>query len=388
VDSASRRRRLLAAAGGLGLVVAAAALVAANDGRDDDGGGPAGRAVVVSARPVRDADGYAVTRSFVGRVEARRRSAVGFELAGTLDRVHVDEGDEVAEGELLAELDTDRLRARRDRLMAARERASAERELAEATLRRRRALFEGDAASAQGLDEAERSARTARAALREAEASVRSVSVDLEKSLLRAPYDARVSARRADEGQVLAAAEPVLELLERSAPEARIGVAGEATEALATGQRHGLRIRGRRFPATVRALLPVRERATRTVDVLLRLESGPASVRSGDLAALELQRRIAERGFWLPLEALTASARGLWACYVTEPLSAGAAEATGDGTHRLARRELEVLHQQGDRAFVRGTLSAGELVVVEGLHRLAPGLEVRLASDEPRVAGR
>jgi len=369
-------------------VLGTAALVAATGARDGEAGKRPSRAVVVSARPVRAADGYAVTRSFVGRVEARRRSAVGFELAGTLDRVHVDEGDEVDAGELLAELDTDRLRARHDRLVAARERASAERELAEATLRRRRALFEGDAASAQALDEAERSARSARAALREAEASVRSVGVDLEKSHLRAPYDARVSARRADEGQVLAAAEPVLELLERSAPEARIGVAGEAIEALAIGQAQALRIRGRRFPATVHALLPLRERATRTVDVLLRLESDPASVRSGDLAALELRRRIAERGFWLPLEALTASSRGLWACYVAEPLGAGTREATGDGTHRLARRELEVLHQQGDRAFVRGTLSAGELVVVEGLHRLAPGLEVRLAREEPRVAGR
>ena len=59
-------------------------------------------------------------------------------------------------------------------------------------------------------------------------------------------------------------------------------------------------------------------------------------------------------------------------------------EAAGDATHRLARRELELLHQEADRAFVRGTLKAGELVVGEGLQRLVPGLDVRLATTDGR----
>jgi len=347
---------------------------------------PRGDALVVRASPVQREDGYTVHRSFVGRVEARRRSEVGFELAGTLATVHGNEGDVVERGAVLAELDTQRLQARRAELRAARERARADLALAEATARRRRALFEGDAASAQQLDEAERAHRAARAGVLEADAALEAVEVDLRKSRLAAPYDSLVAARRADEGQVVAAGEPVLVLLERTAPEARIGVAGGAIDGLAVGQTHTVRVGDREIAATLRALLPVRERGTRTVDAILALDTAYDGVRAGDLAVLEIESPVDEPGFWLPLGALTESARGLWACYVAETL---ARHEPGDlprgATHRLARRELEVLHETGESAYVRGTLADGEKVVVAGLHRLVPGLAVRLA--EPETGG-
>ena len=46
----------------------------------------------------------------------------------------------------------------------------------------------------------------------------------------------------------------------------------------------------------------------------------------------------------------------------------------------VERRQLEVLHAESDRAFVRGTLRDGETVVAMGLHRLVPGLVVHVAS--------
>ena len=54
----------------------------------------------------------------------------------------------------------------------------------------------------------------------------------------------------------------------------------------------------------------------------------------------------------------------------------------GSATHKLRRRELEIVHQEADRVFARGTLSDGEMVVVEGLHRLVPDQLVRIAADD------
>ncbi len=79
------------------------------------------------------------------------------------------------------------------------------------------------------------------------------------------------------------------------------------------------------------------------------------------------------------MTALTESSRGLWACYIAEPVASR--DRLGSETHRLRRRELEVVHQEVDRVFVRGTLSAGELVVSEGLHRLVPNQRVRSATN-------
>ena len=41
------------------------------------------------------------------------------------------------------------------------------------------------------------------------------------------------------------------------------------------------------------------------------------------------------------------------------------------------RRVVEVLHTEGDQVLVRGTLQDGELVVIDGLHRIVAGQLVR-----------
>ena len=91
-------------------------------------------------------------------------------------------------------------------------------------------------------------------------------------------------------------------------------------------------------------------------------------------------------GFWLPLTALTESSRGLWACFVVDALGDGRGGSAA--THTLARRELEVLHTDGNRVYVRGTLQDGEQVVSEGLQRLVPGQRVRLAASDAFLIGR
>jgi hypothetical protein len=96
-------------------------------------------------------------------------------------------------------------------------------------------------------------------------------------------------------------------------------------------------------------------------------------------------------GFWLPVGALAEAARGLWSCYVAVPLDANArVAADGGATHRLEQRPLEVLETVsgrdgvGDlRAYVRGALDAGDLVVSEGLQRVVAGQRVRLQGAGP-----
>ena len=217
------------------------------------------------------------------------------------------------------------------------------------------------------------------AALARAESAIQSVDVRLEKSVLRAPFDAWVAERIVDEGQVVEAGSPILHLLESVEPEVRIGVAGAAVDVIQAGQRHELRVRNRHVPATVRAVLPVRGNGSRSVEVIFTLHTEFDGIRRGDLATLEIERSKPEPGFWLPMTALTESSRGLWACYVAEPVAPE--DRFGSETHRLRRRELEVLHQEVDRVFVRGTLSDGELVVSEGLHRLVPDQRVRSATN-------
>ncbi|MEM1241895.1 MAG: efflux transporter periplasmic adaptor subunit, partial [Cyanobacteria bacterium P01_H01_bin.26] len=88
----------------------------------------------------------------------------------------------------------------------------------------------------------------------------------------------------------------------------------------------------------------------------------------GATARLSLQDQQSETGYWLPTSALVAGERGLWSAYVLD-----APEAAADNLFEVARREVEVLYTEADRAFVRGLLQPGDDVITSGTHRLVPG---------------
>ncbi len=319
-------------------------------------------------------DSYPVERSFVGRIEARRESDVGFELAGLVASVAVDDGAVVKAGQVLAALDTELLEARRAELVSSRDQIRASLDLAIKTRKRVNELQALDFASSQARDEAEESVNANRAALANAESAIHSIDVRIRKSQLRAPYDALVASRHVDEGQVINAGVAVLRLLENSRPEARIAIASDSIDRLQPGRDYLLRVRDRDVAATLRAVLPEREGMTRSVDAIFTLSVPFNGIRRGDLATLVLTESIPAQGIELPLTALTESSRGTWAVYVAEP---GTSEAS-----ILSRRQVELLHLLGEKVYVRGTLSAGEQVVKEGLHRLVPGQRVTTRKNE------
>ena len=363
-------------AGGVAFGLSGVAAITAPDGGAD--AAREARVLTVATMKARLAPGYVVRREFVGRIEARRESHVGFELGGLVTALLAEEGDHLELGQVIARLDTARLEVQLKQLRGRRAELQANIGLARATRIRQEQLAKNGHSTQQRYDEARFDEQALFGRLQQVDAEIASVELDIEKSEIKAPFAAIVGERFADEGIVIAAGAPVFDLLERSDPEVRIGVAGDAVDGIAAGQRHALLVRGRRVPATVRSVLPVRDRGTRSVDVLLTLHAPLNGIRYGDLARLEIVRRLDQPGFWLPLTALTESSRGLWAVYVAVGL-------TGD-EGVLERRELELLHQEADRVFVRGTLGDNERVVVGGLHRLVPGQRVRTTGAEDLLA--
>jgi RND family efflux transporter MFP subunit len=194
------------------------------------------------------------------------------------------------------------------------------------------------------------------------------VDVDLSKSKLIAPFAGTISARQLDEGTIVTPGQAVLRILETGDLEIRAGVSATVAGDLEVGRKLNVRTESsRQVPAVVKRILPQRGQVTRTVDVILE---GPGdSLRDGDLVSVPVETKVPDGGFWLPRMALTGSARGLWSCYVAQPAGDGAPTAM----RRVERRELEILHQEGDRVFVTGGLRDGDHVVTSGVHRLVVG---------------
>ncbi len=355
--------------------IAVLIMVAAITGCSDDGARANGRAaeiLTVAVKPLVASETYTVTQTFAGRVEAPRQSQLGFELAGELTDVTVDEGDEVAANDILATLDRSRREAAAAEARAALRQTESQSALAISTLERSEAAREFNGISAQELDQARQAAATATAAVQAARSRLRRLDLDVEKSTLRAPYAARVTARLADEGEILGAGRPVLVLQETGQREVRIGVSREVAAELRPGALQMLNVDGEPVAAELSAVVPARNPATRTVDVVYTLQSD--TVLPGDLARLQRSRELSARGFWVPLGALSEGSRGLWQVYVAKP------ERSEDGaTHVLSARAVELIHHAGEQAYIRGALSADELFVTVGLQRVVSGQQVRVS---------
>jgi len=340
---------------------------------------------------VRQTEGYEVAERHAGQVVAKRSSALGFSRGGLLSQIAVDEGDNVAAGDTLARLDTRALAAERDELTSelaeSRSRldvAAVRRDQATSVEERRRALARKDWVSQEAFDDAVFGQRIAVAehqsaenAVRRVEAALARVQVAMDLSVLTAPYAGIIVARRADEGTAIGAGEPVLDLIEAAAMEFRVGVPEASVAALAVGSDYQASISGRELRCRLTRLLPQVDTETRTITAIFDLSDDDPRPLSGEIGHLVLARTIQAAGFWLPIAALTESRRGLWAAYAVE--SEGAAGGT-IGT--VSRRELQLIQTDGRRAYVTGVLEDGDRVVVEGVHRLAPGMRVRAVSAD------
>ena len=430
--------KLLATAIGVaalvGAGIAANALVAARTRAVH--GDPSARTEEARPLPVDTAElisrsSIEVLRTFTGTVEPRRRADLAFEGDGRVVRVLVEEGDRVEMGALLAELDTEQLLARRAELESRRVRLQAvldeleagprtevvdaakaevealeqELELAELLRDRRIELAKRGAIGSEELDTIQTQVRTVgarlsgararllelengtreetieaqRGAIGEVDAALASIDVQIARAQLVAPFDGTIAARLLDEGAVVSQMmpQPAMTLVETGAREARVGLPSELVESCITAL-DALRLTVRGQPVPTRGLrpLPTVESGTRTVPIVFELDSGvsQSGVRPGDVVTVTIPSKRDERGAWLPLSALTESTRGLWSAYAVQPSDGS------PGTHRTVRIELEVLHVEGDRAYVRGTFEDRDLVVSSGAHRLVPGQAVVVAA--------
>lgn len=332
--------------------------------------------ISVSVEPLNLQPSYTATQLYAGRVQSVRASQVGFDLGGELRAVHVHEGAQVNAGELLAELDSSRIRARLKRSQADLAQAQAEQEIARLTHQRYQAVRGSEAVSEQVLDQSRQSLAAATAAVAAAQANVGSLKLDIQKTRLEAPYAARVVSRLHDEGEIVAAGQAVLSLQESAALEARVGVSKRTAAQLKLGDSYQLEINDHNIPVTLKSIVSSRDLSTRTLDARFALsDTDAAQLVSGDLVRLKTQRTVSQSGYWVPVTALREANRGLWSLLIAE---------SGDESneYRLSPRAVTVLHSTGDKAFVQGALQQGERYVNQGLHRVVAGQAVHLTALE------
>ena len=331
---------------------------------------------------------FSTNRVYAGTSRAARRAELGFKRGGEVATVMVDLGDSVAAGQLLAQLDTralasDLRRAQSEEVLAAANRrsASAQTELAANTERRVRALRANGNVSQQAFDEAHLQYRVSRAQLEVAQASlgrakaaVEAMEVALSEAEIRAPFGGVIQARHVDEGSQIGHGSPALSLVETSKREAHVGIPESAVTSLTVGNAYTINWQNVSASAQLRSLLPEVNPNTRTVTAVFTVAD--QRIPLGAVVELSLRQRVPGNGFWVPIEALTAMDRGLWGVFII------------DAGNIVQQRLVEIVHNEGDRAFVRGLLSTNDRVVATGTQRIVAGQRVIPIAAQMNISAR
>jgi len=176
-----------------------------------------------------------------GTLEARVRATISPKIAGRIDTIHADQGDQVAAGDLLVELDDDDLaeqvemaeatlataRAALERIRSDKKRAEAVLARAQRQYERSQRLIKDKATSQSELDQAVESLGVAEAGLSRAEAAIAEGSeqiVTAERTLayhqarlaetrIMAPFAGLIVRRRLDPGDVVVPGSSILSLV-------------------------------------------------------------------------------------------------------------------------------------------------------------------------------
>ena len=200
-----------------------------------------------------------------GRIDPRVKVNISAHVIGKIERLYVEEGEEIEAGSPFLELEKEAFVAARDRSRAevaiteSRER-QAEVDLADAgaKLKRWRRLSEEQIASPEQLEASELGRRSAelrleqaREAVRQARAGLEKVQDDLTKTTIYAPLSGRVISLSAEEGEVVVSGT-------MNNPASIIGVIADLSEILAEVD----------VDETEVAYLQTGQRATLTVDAL------------------------------------------------------------------------------------------------------------------------
>lgn len=147
-----------------------------------------------------------ITAEATGTVEPIRRVEVKSKASGEVLRLHVDIGDEVEPGTLLAEVDPRDVRNRYDQAAADLEVARARAEIARQQLERQRELLAAGVITQQELESASLEAANSEANLVKAQTNFDLAELQLNDVTIRAPLAGTILERNVEEGTVIQSA--------------------------------------------------------------------------------------------------------------------------------------------------------------------------------------
>ena len=295
---------------------------------------------------VKTSQSYEISKNLPGELLPFQQSKIAFEITGRISSIYVDIGDRVKKDEMLAKLDDSEVNANL-------EQAVARLDLANQVLNRFEDLRKKGFISIQDFDKAKSEYLVAKS-------QVKFFEVKKSQTILRAPYDGFIQNRFVDEGTVINGSNPILEILDANKVEAHVSIPENLVNNLEVSNDYVFEIGQEKAKGKFKRLAPMS--ASGSNSRLAIFEFSDFFI-PGSVIDLIIKIEKSEQGIWLPINSLSQSEQGLWSVYTV----------SDDGSNRVEKDLVRILHFENNYAYVSGTLKDGDLVILGGLSKIIEG---------------
>ena len=345
---------------------------------------PQGQAIPVRTITVAEADIDNVLE-LPGRVEPVRVAEVRARVTGIVQQRLYEEGTDVGQGQPLFRIDPAELRASYAQTQASLERAKATAANANAVVQRYRPLVEENAISGQEFDAAQAAAREANANVAQIQAQLKSASLQLGYTTVRAPIAGRAGRAAVTEGALVSQPEGTLMTRIEQVSPIYVSFSQSATEvlqirrAIAAGELalsadDAVEVRlvfpdGTEYeiPGLIEFLDFTVDEATGTIELRAEFPNPDGLLLSGEFVNARIYAGKATDVIAIPQAAVTVADSGGTVMIVDK-----------DG--KAALRPIKLGRLVGDKWVVESGLQPGDRVIVSNLQKLQPGMPVQIAN--------
>ncbi len=337
----------------------------------------------VNAVPVttRDVEIYG---EYVGRIRARQFVEVRARVEGYLEKMTFAEGTYVTKNQVLFVIDPRIYKAKADKAAAQLKKDEALALKAGRDLERIRPLYEQNAASQLDLDNAIATYESATASVSMSKADLTQAEMELSYTTVRSPISGHVSQSNVDLGTLVGPGGQSLLATVVKSDTVRVDFSMTALDYLRSKERNvniGHKDSTRSWDPYITVTLadnsvyperglvdfaePQVDPKTGTFSVRAELANPDYVLLPGQFTKVRLLLDVRQNAMTVPVKALVIEKGGAYV-YVVRP------------NNKVEKRFIELGPEIGNDVVVERGLATGERVVVEGYHKLTPGMEVRV----------
>ena len=220
-------------------------------------------------------EGYANSlQNYVGTLYYDKNSNLASESSGIVSKIYVGEGQSVKEGDALLELESSIFQANLKAKQATLNSFLAQQTKERKDLQRAQALLEKESIAQSSYDNAFYSLEALNAQIESQKAQLLSMTLELQKKTIKAPYDAVVVKREVDVGEWVDVGGVVFNVVDPKSVLGRINVPSKFLETLSKNQILQAKINDQDVEVGVKTIVPLADVSSRTFPVKLSFKSG------------------------------------------------------------------------------------------------------------------